>query len=141
MKNRISIGVGAIILGGLTALGPQYMFKICEQMGHHGSVTNCFWTGQAEMGVGALIAALGAAYLFFKDAKVRAGLSLSLIFAGALSLLAVDVLFKVCEEAHMSCRLAALPALNVIGILTVLLASANTAYLLKAFSKPAGSNA
>jgi hypothetical protein len=130
-KNRAIAGIGGVILGGLIALGPQYVFKICEQTGHHGGVTRCFWTGRAEIGVGALVAAIGAVYLLTRDARIRAGLSLAASLSGVLSLAVADVLIGVCEDANMSCRLAALPALNIVGILTAAAAAANALYLLR----------
>jgi hypothetical protein len=123
--------MGNIILGGLIALGPQYVFKICEQAGHHGGVTRCFWTGRAEIGVGALVAAIGVACLLASDARVRAGLSIAASLSGILSLIVVDVLIGVCEEANMSCRLATLPALNIVGIITAVFSAVNAFCLLR----------
>jgi hypothetical protein len=131
----LAVGIGAAALGGLIAIGPQYMFKICEQTMHGGAhgATNCFWVGQAEIGVGALIAALGIAYLFFSNPLIRAGLSVGILFGAILSLAVADILLKFCEDASMSCHLATLPALNIVGTLAVILGVSNTAYL---FGKP-----
>ncbi|MDR3354348.1 MAG: DUF4418 family protein [Synergistaceae bacterium] len=139
-RNRAIAGAAGVILGGLIALGPQYVFKICEQTGHHGGVTQCFWTGRAEMGVGALIAVIGIVYLLTKDARVRAGLSIAASLSGALSLAVIDVLIGVCGEADMSCRLATLPAINIVGIITAFSAAANAFYLLRRQSAESGSN-
>ncbi|MDR3321176.1 MAG: DUF4418 family protein [Synergistaceae bacterium] len=137
-KNRVSVGTAAVVLGGLVALGPQYMFKICEQM-HHG-VTNCYWIGQAEIGAGAVVAAFGITYLLFRDAGIHAGLSIGIFIGGVLTLLLADVLLRACEEANMSCHLVTLPALNIVGTLIVILAALNTAYLFRKTGREFPSN-
>jgi hypothetical protein len=137
-KNRVSVGTAAIVLGGLAALGPQYMFKICEQA-HHG-VTNCYWIGQAEIGAGAAVAVLGAAYLAFRDERIRAGLSLGILIGGVLTLLFADVLLRACEDANMSCHLTTLPALNIVGTLIAILAASNTEYLFRKTWRESPSN-
>ncbi|MDR1874018.1 MAG: DUF4418 family protein [Synergistaceae bacterium] len=134
MKNRILAGFAALISGGLIALGPQYLFKVCDQT--HSGITQCFWTARAEIGVGGVIALLGVAYLLFGDPRVRLGLSVALTLEGILAALLPGVLIGVCDHPHMNCRLATLPALNVIGLGTALLAVVNALYLYKFYKAP-----
>ncbi|WP_461248103.1 DUF4418 family protein, partial [Treponema sp. R6D11] len=60
MKKRI-FGIAVTVLGLLLALGSQFLFKVCEPMGD--MIMKCFWSARAEIGVGAVIAALGIALI------------------------------------------------------------------------------
>jgi hypothetical protein len=141
MKNRIIGGIGIIILGALLAAGPQKLFKICEQS-HHSGASNCFWTGQALIGIGIVFALLGFAYLIFSDTHVRAGLSLTVAANIILTFLQANVLIGMDADAMMACRVSTLPAVNVISVIALVLASINTIYLLRTKrGKGAGGNA
>lgn len=78
-------------------------------------VMKCRWTAQAELGIGLLISVLGALLIVFKSKQIRIGLSLSAALNGILALLIPTVLIGVCENAHMTCRALALPALSVLS--------------------------
>jgi hypothetical protein len=127
MKKRLLVGTGFIVLGGLIALGPQYLFKICEQT-HH-SITKCFWAAQGEIGIGAVIGVLGIGYVLFKRADIHLGFSIALALNGILAFLIPHRLIGVCEHPDMACRLATLPALTILSIATVLLALVNIVML------------
>jgi hypothetical protein len=129
MKNRIFGGAATIIVGALTAVGPHTIFKICDQ-GHHEGHSTCFWTGQATIGVGIIIALLGIAYLIFASPQTRAGISLAVAATSVLTFLLANVLIGMDDMASMACRVKTLPALNIISILSFALAVGNTAYLL-----------
>lgn len=134
MKNRVISGIVAIVFGGLIALGPQYLFKICGQT--HG-VTACYWSAQAEIGIGAVFALLGIAIFAISDPRIRIGLSLSAVFNGVLAFAIVHFLIGVCEMPDMDCRLRTLPALDIITIAAILVSAANVFYLIKT-STPGG---
>ncbi|MDR2178991.1 MAG: DUF4418 family protein [Synergistaceae bacterium] len=128
MKNRMISGLGAVVMGSLIAFGPQFFFEICKPMAN-GRWMKCHWTGQAEIGVGLLIVALGVLLLLFSSEKVRLGLSLSLAFTGGLALAFPHALIGGCEMATMPCRKVAFPSLTVIGVLTVVGFAVNAFYL------------
>jgi hypothetical protein len=130
MKNRIIAGSAAISGGALIALGPQTLFKICDQS-HHAVTSICFWTGQAAIGIGAVLALLGGAYFFFRSPQIRAGLSLGIAANIILLVLTANVLIGMDEMPMMACRVSTLPALNVISAVDLVLASINTVYLLR----------
>jgi hypothetical protein len=129
---HLASGTLFIALGTLIAAGPQYLFKICEQThGPHGGVTNCWWSAQAEIGVGSVIALIGISYVVVKGARALAGLSLALAFNGTLAFLIPNVLTGMCEHAHMHCRLVTLPAINILSLVTVAAAAVNAAWLFR----------
>jgi hypothetical protein len=130
VKNRVISGAGAIAAGLLIALGPQFLFKLCEPTAG-GRWMKCHWTGQAEIGVGLFIAVLGAGLLLFASREIRLGLSLSLFFAGILALSLPHALIGGCEMARMPCRVVTFPSLTVIGILTIVGSAVNSFYLYK----------
>jgi hypothetical protein len=133
MKNRAAGGLIAVISGSLAAFGPQSLFKICDQ-GHHmmsGGHSVCYYTAQASIAIGVLIALLGIAYFIFADGSVRAGLSLAIAGSSTLLFAIANILIGMDEMETMACRVATLPALNVISIITFTLAAVNTVWLLR----------
>lgn len=161
MKSRIIIGAVIIVLGLLLAVGPQTIFPVCgvhgyadsamsmedDAMGHdamsddgaseaghsgNGSKMKCYWTGQAEIGAGLVIAVIGIFLLIFKERNIRAGLSLSLVPLGIYALLIPNLLIGVCGSAHMECRTLALPAITIISAAVSVVSAVNVFLLLKA---------
>ncbi|SHN83398.1 protein of unknown function [Desulfitobacterium chlororespirans DSM 11544] len=131
--SRLALGIFILILGILIALGPQYIFKICEQ--HHGTTTACFWTARALIGVGGVIALLGAAVIFLKSTPLLAGLSLAVLLNSILAFLIPNLLIGVCGEATMDCRVVTLPALNILTILSIIISAGSTGFLFVKYRK------
>jgi hypothetical protein len=130
VKNRIVVGAATIATGALLAIGPQALFRICEQS-HHAAPSICFWTGQATIGIGIMLGLFGLGYLLFSDPGVRTGLSIGIGLALLLTFLVANVLIGMDGDAMMACRTTTLPALNVITVIAFLLSAANTGYLLR----------
>ena len=118
MKIRIIGGAAAIAPGLLLALGPQFLFKVCEPMGEN--FMKCHWSAQAEIGVGFLIAALGIALTLFAAPKTRLGLVIGILLSGVLALLIPHALIGGCAMPSMPCRKIAFPAITVISILLLI---------------------
>ncbi|MDR1147372.1 MAG: DUF4418 family protein [Spirochaetaceae bacterium] len=133
MKIRIIGGAAAIVLGLLVALGPQFLFKVCEPtptlLHTNGNFMKCHWTAQAEVGVGLLITALGIALTIFASPKTRLGLVIGILFSGVLALLIPHVLIGGCGADTMTCRKVAFPAITVISILLLIGGSFYAVYL------------
>jgi hypothetical protein len=127
MKNRIISGGGVIVAGLLIALGPQFLFKVCPIMGD--SIMKCHWSAQAEIGVGGLIAALGAALVIFAAPQIRLGLTIGVFLSGILALLIPHVLIGGCLMHSMACRKITFPAITVISVLLLIGAVLNGLYL------------
>jgi hypothetical protein len=147
MKQRI-IGIIFIALGLLLALGPQFLFKVCEPMGGsqptmHNSqpamdggqpamgdmFMKCHWSAQAEIGIGAVIAAFGIALIIFTCVKIRLGFVIGILLSGIHALLIPHVLIGGCLMDSMPCRKIAFPAITVISILLLIGAGIYTIYL------------
>jgi hypothetical protein len=127
MKNRIILGGGVIVFGLLIALGPQFLFKVCPVAGD--TVMKCHWSARAEIGVGALIAALGIGLALFANPQIRLGLTIGIFLSGLLALLVPHALIGGCPMHGMACRKIAFPAITVISILLLIVTALNTLYL------------
>jgi hypothetical protein len=92
-------------------------------------IMKCHWSAQAEIGVGALIAALGIALIFFVNPKTRLGLAVGIFLSGVLALLIPHVLIGGCPMHSMLCRKIAFPAITVISILLLIGSAAYTLHL------------
>lgn len=123
--------------GAMSGTGEDSSGDPVESSGHSSNsssstVMKCHWTAQALLGVGILIAILGALLIVFASKQVRLGLSIALALNGILAFLIPNVLIGVCGSAHMLCRTLTLPANSVISGIAVVAAIANAAYLWKA---------
>jgi len=110
MKKTIILGSVVILLGLLTALGPQFLFKVCDH-GESG-FPHCHWSAQAEIGIGLLIAALGACMIVFTDRKTHLGLLIGIFLASMIALAVPNFLIGGCGMMTMKCRRVAFPALT-----------------------------
>ncbi|MDR3258638.1 MAG: DUF4418 family protein [Fusobacteriaceae bacterium] len=129
-KNQIGGGITAIVTGALIAYGPQSLFKICDQGHHHAGHSACYWTAQATIGTGIILAIFGIVYLFAISTQLRIGLSVGFAGVIALTFLIANVLIGMDLDPMMACRIKTLPALNVISIITFILVIANVIWLL-----------
>jgi len=118
MKKSIIIGSIVIVLGLLIALGPQFLFKVCEH-GEDG-YPHCHWSAQAEIGLGLLIAALGACMIVFTDSKINLGLLISTFLASIIALAVPNFLVGGCGMMTMKCRKVAFPALTVESVVLLI---------------------
>jgi hypothetical protein len=110
MKKAIIFGSTVILLGLLIALGPQFLFKVC---GHgEDGFPHCHWSAQGEIGIGLLIAALGACMIVFTDPKTHLGLIIGVLMASLIALAIPNFLIGGCGSLTMKCRRLAFPALT-----------------------------
>jgi hypothetical protein len=122
---KIIPAVIILSLGLLVCLVPWHIFPVC-QAGLLPSFSTlkmppmqCLWAGKAAWGQGALLLAAGFMLLFVPQSAGR-GLCLMLTPLGAFILLTPLLLVPVCPGEMMPCRLGTLPALGVLGVLTML---------------------
>lgn len=131
--NRIVVGTVVLLLGVLVALVPQYVFPVCPGLietvaGKHVPM-KCFWMARAELGVGFIIGLSGLVMLLSKNMGVRLGLSMGTLFAGIVVIALPVCLIGVCPSPQMACHAGTLPALIILGALTILTTLFNAVYL------------
>jgi hypothetical protein len=127
MKNRILSGAATIALGLLIALGPQFLFKVCEVTEE--STPRCHWSAQAEIGMGIILVGLGGCLLVFAERKTRFGLTIAVFLISVIALLIPHSLIGGCSMMSMACRRVAFPWLSVISIVLLVCAVANMFFL------------
>jgi len=90
----------------------------------------CHWGARVLMGIGTMIALLGAALIIFSSLKIKLGLSIGAGLAGIVSLLIpTDILIGVCRSATMHCRMGFSHAVTSLSILLLIGIIINIVYL------------
>jgi hypothetical protein len=143
MKKAVIFGVAVLTLGLLIALGPQFLFKVCgqtmaavtvvaggepadccavpEESGccapAASSLPICHWTARAEIGIGLLIAALGACMIVFTDPKTQMGLLIGVFMASLIALAIPHALIGGCGSMAMACRRIAFPVITAESVI------------------------
>jgi hypothetical protein len=136
MKKVIISSAIVIVLGLLIALGPKFIFKVCDPNMETTSTEGeedccaapatssccgtslsdlpiCFWTAQAEMGMGLLIVALGACMIVFTEQKTHLGLLIGIFLSSIIALAIPNFLITGCTSMTMRCHKVAFPALTI----------------------------
>jgi Domain of unknown function (DUF4418) len=128
-----------ILLGVLAAVTPWYIFPVCEMKGtsdngmadmnvnagnaitnNPGTHMKCWYTAEAETGVGILLLLAGLAMLLlpWRVSRKTAGI-LGVVF-GILIILIPTVIIGVCDSPDAACRIGTLPALILLGAITII---------------------
>lgn len=126
MKNRVIVSIIYIVLGILVALVPTVLFPTCDATEMKMA---CYYTKQAEVGLGVLVAVLGIVALLSKNADVRRGLSIAVLGIAGLVVAYPLYLTGLCKMSDMMCRLRTLPALILISVVIGVVAIINFLYL------------
>jgi len=129
-----------IIVGALIVITPWYIFPICEAKGvsshpmsrmssgsgsdsstgmSPGTLMKCGYTARAEAAIGALVVLAGLTLIALPDRNSRKAIGIIGIGLGAVTILIPTVLIGVCTAADAPCRIGTLPALILLGILTI----------------------
>jgi len=143
MKKVIIVSSVVILLGLLISLGPQFLFKVCDSnmtssanadddccaapeqaaapqndccAPAASSLPICTWSARAEIGIGFLIAALGACMIVFTDPKTHLGFLIGISLASIIALGIPHALIGGCSSITMMCRKVAFPALTIESI-------------------------
>jgi hypothetical protein len=114
IMKKIFIGIIVLVFGLLISLGPQFLFKVCDH-GEDG-YPHCHWSAQAEIGIGLLLAALGACMIVFTEPKTHLGLIIGVFMASIIALAIPNFLIGGCGMLTMRCRRVAFPALTIESI-------------------------
>jgi hypothetical protein len=122
-------GIGAllVLLGIIVILVPWIIFPVCEMGGLYVQTTSgmqfpmpCGWTARAESGIGALIVVAGGLLLARNSPETRQAAGVFTIALGALVILFPTILTGMCKTASHQCRMTTLPALELLGIIIIL---------------------
>ncbi len=127
-KNVNLYGVLLVILGILIILVPWIIFPVCEMEGIYVVTAagaklpmTCGWTARAETGVGALIILAGGLLIARSTRETRQAVGIFSIAMGALVVLFPTVIIGMCKVATHPCRLTTLPALEILGVIVIII--------------------
>jgi hypothetical protein len=130
-----------VILGALIVITPWYIFSVCEAKGvtsHQmskmsstegsdqpagmsaGTIMRCGYTARAEAAVGALVILAGLTLIALPERDSRKALGIIGIGLGVVTVLVPTFLIGVCTAPDAPCRIGTLPALIILGILTII---------------------
>jgi drug/metabolite transporter (DMT)-like permease len=128
-SDKMVNGIGAllVLLGIVIILTPWIIFPVCEQYGIY-VITQagtklpmtCGWTARAESGIGALIMIAGGLLIARSTPETRQTVGVFSVALGALVVLIPTVLIGMCKVADHPCRVLTLPALEILGIIVIL---------------------
>ncbi len=127
MKNRTIFAAAFVLLGLFVILAPTVLFAVCESE----KKMACYYTRQAEIGIGALIVALGVVYFFLKNKGTRLGIAIAEFFTSGLVLAFPLKLTGLCKMTDMACRVKTLPALLIASILLIVVSLIDILFLAK----------
>ena len=91
----------------------------------------CYYTKQAEIGLGILITLLGIVFIAAKNENIRIGISISQLLVALLVFLYPIKLIGLCKMSTMACQMRTLPALTVAGVFLVVISAGNLLYLIR----------
>ena len=127
MKNRVIVSTIYILIGILICLIPTYLYPVCN-----GEMKMaCYYTKQAEIGLGILITLLGIVFIAAKNENIRIGISISQLLVALLVFLYPIKLIGLCKMSTMACQMRTLPALTVAGVFLVVISAGNRLYLIR----------
>ncbi len=119
--NQIS-GALFVITGLLIAFGPKTIFSVCNSEGD--MVMKCFYTSQAELGIGIEIAVLGLLLFIQKTKEAQLATAYAVGLSSIVAFLIPNFLIGVCGSEHMHCKAVTQPALTLISALTFIVSAA-----------------
>jgi uncharacterized membrane protein HdeD (DUF308 family) len=128
MKNHmpsVIVGIILIIFGLMIAIIPQ--FSSCHSLGSDITLQNgtklpmkCYWTGQSELIVGALLLIIGILMIIGKRKETQLFLSIMGIFLGIAALLLPTYLIGVCADPTHICNTILKTTLLILSPLVII---------------------
>lgn len=116
MRNR-AIGGVLFFIGLLIILIPRYILPTCE---YHGfKVMACSYTGTAEMFAGFIIVVVSAGIFLSRSNEALRWQALTSLAVG-ITVLMLPEAIGYCHSSEMPCHYGTVPALRLLGALTVL---------------------
>lgn len=140
-RQRTAVIAGIIVLLGIViAITPWYIFPVCEAKGMtshsmspvsekignsqaasmaSGMLMKCGYTARAEAAVGIIVILAGLVLFAQKADKYRKVIGGAIAGFGILTILIPTILIGVCNAPDAPCRIGTLPALILLGALTI----------------------
>ena len=122
-------GVIAIVLGFIVAAVPHYIFPVCQYYGMLLETAagtqvpmKCFWTGNAEIALGAMMIVTGLLLVVSRQKESRMLLGVVLGSLGVMVALLPTYLIGVCSTLDHPCHAGTQPALILLGVITIIVA-------------------
>jgi hypothetical protein len=122
------LGCLLVLLGIVIALTSWIIFPVCEVYGSYVETKAgaklpmpCGYTARGEIGIGVLIAIGGGLLIARRTLETRQAVGLFSIAAGVIVILLPTVLTGMCKMAEHPCRLLTLPALEILGVIVIIL--------------------
>ena len=128
------------VFGLLIAIVPQFLLPVCsasiETKAGRFIPMKCFWTGRAELAVGALIILVSILLFLSRNKSATLYLYIVLTGLGVVALLLPTHLIGVCMSPTMPCRVGTLPGLIVLSGLVVVIGLVGVALALRKDAQP-----
>ena len=123
------LGIIAVVLGLIVAAGPHYIFPVCQYYGMLLETAagtqvpmKCFWTGNAEIALGAMMIVTGLLLVVSRQKESRMLLGVVLGSLGVMVALVPTYLIGVCAVLDHPCHAGTQPALILLGVITIIVA-------------------
>ncbi len=123
-------GIGAllVLIGVIIALTGWFIFPVCEMHGLYTETKTgtklpmpCGYTARSETGIGALIIVAGGLLLARRTRETRQAVGVFSIATGVLVILYPTFIIGMCKVADHTCRQLTLPALEILGVIVVII--------------------
>lgn len=122
-----ALGAAVVVLGIIVAIGPHYIFPVCQYFGQVVTTAagttipmKCFWTAQAEVGLGALAVVAGLLLILSRQQETRRMLGIVVASLGILVLLTPTNLIGMCMSPDHPCRVGTEPFLILMGVVLLI---------------------
>lgn len=124
-SKKINIGIFDIVLLVLSVIffiGSKTFFKACDPM-ENGNWMSCHWANQAITGLAAVLSVIAIIHLFLPNAKLKAGLGISVIPICILTAILPGNLINLCMMNTMRCH-AVMQSATIAFSVVILIAAA-----------------
>lgn len=120
MRRKI-ISIIIILVGLLVAVGPQFIFPVCEVTSE--MVMRCHYTAMMSIGLGVALAIIAILIFLGNSVPYIKALYLTVGIFGALIIATPTILIGVCDSPMMHCHTMTRPILILLGVLTIILSA------------------
>lgn len=120
MKHKL-ISVIIMFIGLLVAIGPLFIFPVCEVTSE--MVMRCHYTAMMSIGLGVSLMLIAVLIFFSQSIEFIKGLYLATGIFGTLVITTPTILIGVCDSPMMHCHTTTRPILVLLGALVIILST------------------